>query len=711
MLRIGRLRVTVALALSFACLLAGVQMAAGPEQTPPPAQAPAPQQQPVFRGGTSLVTVDVYPQRDGRIVPDLSADDFQVFEDGKPQKVETFGFVRIEPSPGAVEAPRADPNTVRESLALAADPRNRVFVLYLDIYHVTVAGSHDIRRPLVDMLDRLMAPDDLFGVMTPYLRPRDLSLGRKTLGIEDQLTRNWPWGQRDSILRDPADSEVEQCFATDPQTHRQWIVNDGGAQRLLVDMLVDRRREDATLAHLESLVSYLGAIREARKAVMLLSPGWVLYHRDEAILGQITGQLRRAGGVSSPSAALGALMTKTGPTERCDQLATRLLTLDDQQRMRDLMTDANRNNVTFYPVSPGGLQAIDTPISQLVGANPNAQPGISDSILSQEFTLSRARSSSARTLAENTDGIAVVDTNDLAGGLQRIIDDASAYYLLGYYSTNAKVDNKFRRIEVKVAGSGIKVKARRGYVASALPVAVETGTGGAATAEPTPVATALAELARLDRPSELFTYGAVSGGDVAVVAEIASAQLSGGTWAQGADVQAIVTGPGGETRPPVSGRIEPGQRSAIVRVSTDGATGPWQVLVKVDGAGGALTSRFDVPAAAGALLGRPIVFRGTPSARSALRPVADQQFRRSERVHLEWPVIAPLDARTARLLDRRGQPLPLDVTVSERDAGSGPLLVADLNLAPLGPGDYLIEITAGRGADTERQVIAIRIVP
>ena len=67
------------------------------------------------------------------------------------------------------------------------------------------------------------------------------------------------------------------------------------------------------------------------------------------------------------------------------------------------------------------------------------------------------------TLAENTDGFAVVNTNDLGAGLRRISDDVSAYYVLGYYSTNAKFDGKFRRIEVKMRPPGFKVKARRGY--------------------------------------------------------------------------------------------------------------------------------------------------------------------------------------------------------------------------------------------------------
>jgi hypothetical protein len=146
---------------------------ASPRATAQQTQTPAPSQAPIFRSGAYYVSVDAYPKKDGKIVDGLTADDFEIFEDGKPQQIETLKFFRVDPhtSDSAVR----DPNTVAESLARAADPANRVFVVYLDTYHVTIAGSHDTRKPLIDMLDRILAPNDLFGVMVPDMRPRDLA--------------------------------------------------------------------------------------------------------------------------------------------------------------------------------------------------------------------------------------------------------------------------------------------------------------------------------------------------------------------------------------------------------------------------------------------------------------------------------------------------------------------------------------------------------
>ena len=79
------------------------------------------------------------------------------------------------------------------------NPRARVFVLFLDIYHVDVDGSHNIRKPLVDALDRVIGADDLVGVMTPEMSARDITFARKTTTIDGMLTRYWYWGERDRL--------------------------------------------------------------------------------------------------------------------------------------------------------------------------------------------------------------------------------------------------------------------------------------------------------------------------------------------------------------------------------------------------------------------------------------------------------------------------------------------------------------------------------
>jgi hypothetical protein len=75
----------------------------------------------------------------------------------------------------------------------------------------------------------------------------------------------------------------------------------------------------------------------------------------------------------------------------------------------------------------------------------------------------RRAQDSLRVLAEETGGFAIVNTNDLAGGLDRLIREHSEYYVLGYEPANARQDGRFRRIEVRVRRPGVHAVARRGY--------------------------------------------------------------------------------------------------------------------------------------------------------------------------------------------------------------------------------------------------------
>jgi hypothetical protein len=77
------------------------------------------------------------------------------------------------------------------------------------------------------------------------------------------------------------------------------------------------------------------------------------------------------------------------------------------------------------------------------------------------------------------------------------------------------------------------------------------------------------------------------------------------------------------------------------------------------------------------------------------------EFVRSDRIRIEWPVLAALDRREARMLDTSGKPLPFDPPVSE--APDGKTVVVELPLAPFGRGRYSIELTAASGGRTEQR--------
>jgi VWFA-related protein len=631
-------------------------------------QDPKPQQ-PIFRSGAHYVRVDAYPVRDGRPIAGLTSADFELLEDGKPQTIEAVDF--IEHPAWTPLGERRDPNSQRDGFELVKDPSYRVFVLYLDAFHVDVAGSHRLRVPLGELLNRMLGPKDLFGVLTPAQSPKDLLIGQLTQTIEEQLAKNWTWGLADRISPMPGELELEMMF---PDGKR----------------VVALKRLDKVYSDLEGLVTLLGDLREERKNIVffsdaLPSPGTRLSNLAN---DPVRGNPPPIGVTPEGKITMGSRNAGEPDRMRLQAERQRLLSIEFDQRFRELLRIAREANVSFYTVRPGGL-------------------GVNSSMMREDI-------SNLQVLAEQTDGIPVLQSNDLRAGLGKVAEDLSSHYVLGYYTSNTRWDGRPRKLTVRLKSTGQTIRARREYRApteeemAALRNARDAA--AAAPSAPAPTDTALSALSRLSPQTRLHTYGAhVAAEEVAVVAEIAATEIEAGRWKQGGDVQIALTPKGGQAIA-AAGRIEPGARGTMVRVPVGADTGPWQAVVRLRGEDNATESgTVSIERTGGAVLGRPIVYRAASAAAAALRPAAAFTFRRTERLRVEWPVRQAVASPQARLLDRNGKTLAVPLSVFTREAGATTTLTTDLNLAPLSAGDYLIEITVKTGDTTEQQLVAIRV--
>jgi VWFA-related protein len=691
---------TIALAVFTATLVA---------QTPQ-----APPQQPTFRTEANYVRVDVYPTKDGVPVADLKAEDFEVLENGAPQKVEQFEHVVIRAA-GPQET-RIEPNTVAEMRAMAENPRARIMVVFLDTYHVDIGGSHNIRKPLVDALDKVIGQDDLVGVMTPEMSARDITFARKTTTIDGFLTRYWTWGERDRMtLRDPQDQGYAACYPNVPQNDRCADQNGVAAE------MIDRRHEKLAIDALEDLVRYLRGVREERKAILAVTNGWLLYQPNSRLMRPLTCEGVPTGPTVGIDPRTGRLTTKdpstaAAPRNSCQADRMNLAQIDDERSFRDLLDEANAANASFYPIDPRGLAVFDTPImrTDVPGPAPPMVP------LAVDRAMLTTRLTSLRTLAENTDGLAIVNSNDLAGGLQRVVADLSSYYLLGYYSSG-KLDGRFHSITVRVKRPGVQVRARRGYLA-ATPGAVNAAAAARAAAavaaapdsEASAISAALAPLPGYARDVPVrveVTSGwkAGAGGEPApafwVVGEFTAASPGERSF------DATVIDASGATV--ARGSMQSSARGVLIPLATSATAAPGEYTVRVRGEGasaGSVTITLPPsPDASGAVLMR----RGLNTGNRDV-PTADRRFRRNEQLRVEIPVIANTAPR-ARLLDRAGKALAVPVTAGQReDADGSRWVTAQLALAPLAPSDYIVEITAGGAggaAPEKRTLVAFRIVP
>jgi hypothetical protein len=111
--------------------------------------------------------------------------------------------------------------------------------------------------------------------------------------------------------------------------------------------------------------------------------------------------------------------------------------------------------------------------------------------------------------------------------------------------------------------------------------------------------------------------------------------------------------------------------------------------------------------------GEPVVFHRGPSTGNQVQPSPGRVFPRSERIRFELEAAAGTPGWTGALLDRNGTKTPVPVVTGERtDAASGQRwLTADVTLAPLGAGDYVVELTVTQGSEQKKTLVAIRVTP
>ena len=280
-----------------------------------------------------------------------------------------------------------------------------------------------MRKPVIDFIANQLAPSDLVTVMYP-LTPVDAAV----------LTRN-----HQGII-----NAVEKFEGRKYNYEPINAIENGYVFKLTPDAIEIIRRQ-VTLSAMRGLCTKLGSLREGRKSLILLSEGFNATLPPQMRSTMAGGCRRRHRWRQRHARSVrGRQQHQRGPRAVLGRAST------CNRELQDVWDACNRNNTAIYAVDPRGLAAGGFDIT----ANISMQT--SQSYLSTSLDT-------LRVLAENTDGRAIVNRNDLAAGMKQIIRDSSAYYLVGYNSTQAPTDGKFHEIKVRVKRPGVQVRARQGY--------------------------------------------------------------------------------------------------------------------------------------------------------------------------------------------------------------------------------------------------------
>jgi VWFA-related protein len=138
--------------------------------------------------------------------------------------------------------------------------------------------------------------------------------------------------------------------------------------------------------------------------------------------------------------------------------------VDNQSALRAATAAAVKANVSIYPVDVRGLSAFP-PGGQAQSASLHGQSAYSGASVLNDLNGNASSQETLYTLAADTGGKAFMDTNDFAGVFQQVQKDTSAYYVLGYTSSNHLKDGRFRRLKVQVNRGDVKLEYRSGYYA------------------------------------------------------------------------------------------------------------------------------------------------------------------------------------------------------------------------------------------------------
>jgi VWFA-related protein len=423
----------------FAGALAAITVSVGFAQSPqpaPPAQQQAPPAQgpiPTFKSEVNYVEVDaIVTDSAGTFVRDLSKDDFQVFEDRKPQAIATCERVDI-PVERAVR-PLYATRPIDPDVKSNEHPFNgRIYVMVIDDLHTAFGRSERVRRAARQFIEQRLGANDLMAVVTTG--------GRAEANREFTTNRQ--------LLLSAVDKVSGRRLASATRTRLDAYRTQGGARvpgEPIADPEEPVRAEEArsTLRTLRSVANWLSAIHGRRKSILFVSEGL-----EYDIFNQASSSLSAA---TSNTRAI----------------------YDD---MRETIAAAARGDVSIYGIDPRGLATAADEDIEIESYPADPTLGIGPTSLAGELEVSQ---NSLRVLSDETGGFAVVNRNDFGSAYERIVLDNSSYYVLAYYPPSDERDGRAHTIDVRVGRPGLTVRARKGYVSpkGAAPEPTAKPTGG-----------------------------------------------------------------------------------------------------------------------------------------------------------------------------------------------------------------------------------------
>lgn len=379
------------------------------------AEEPAPL---VIRISTSLVQLDaVVTDRDGRHVTDLGPGDFEVVQNGLPRPVTHVTYVRTT-------AAGVAPSETATSAAAAPAKAPRTLVFLVDSLHLSQQAMNSTRKLVASAPAWGLGDGDLVAVSdTRHIAQAGLKFVSNSAAVADAA----------GALRF---NVSYQGSPGDVLANRSTVTPHSDA------METSHLSAANAASSLRTLTDCIAALRQlpGRKAIVFFSEGFVAKPASAEAGAQLAYDTR---------GMLEGLYRDTNV----------------EAALRRVIDMANRASVVLYAVDPSGLNTSGLNAAGTAAFN---DPPTLPQALARGTRDRETRYAGLLDLAEPTGGLVVSGTNNLDGGLERILNDQSGYYLVGYEPdektfTRTKNVAEFHKVKIKVRRDGLRVRSRQGF--------------------------------------------------------------------------------------------------------------------------------------------------------------------------------------------------------------------------------------------------------